>query len=120
MIFLKENLPQHFTCFNPKDIVSGDLYWATKHNNKFYLALCDSTSHGVAGAFMSLLNISFLSEAINEKGIEKPNEVFGYVRMKLTNTISKEGQKDGFDRILVCLDPSAKQITYAAGNMHLF
>ena len=114
--FLKENLPEHFTYFNPKDIVSGDFYWATKHNNKFYLAVCDSTGHGVPGAFMSLLNIGFLSEAINEKGIEKPNEVFNYVRQKLTNTISKEGQKDGFDGILICIDKSTNKITYAAAN----
>ena len=114
--FLKENLPEHFTYFNPKDIVSGDFYWATKHNNKFYFAVCDSTGHGVPGAFMSLLNIGFLTEAINEKGIEKPNEVFDYVRMKLTNTISKEGQKDGFDGILVCIDQNTKAITYASAN----
>lgn len=114
--FLKENLPAHFTYFNPKDIVSGDFYWAAKHNGKFYLAVCDSTGHGVPGAFMSLLNIGFLSEAINEKGIEKPNEIFDYVRLKLTNTISKEGQKDGFDGILICVDAVSKQITYAAAN----
>ena len=122
--FLKENLPEHFVYFNPKDIVSGDFYWATKHNNKFYLAVCDSTGHGVPGAFMSLLNIGFLSEAINEKGIDKPNEVFDYVRMKLTHSISKEGQKDGFDGILLCLEtlPSPEKegrstrITYAAAN----
>lgn len=114
--FLKEHLSEHFTFFNPKDIVSGDFYWATRHNDKFYLAVCDSTGHGVPGAFMSLLNIGFLTEAINEKGIEKPNEVFDFVRMKLTHTISKEGQKDGFDGILVCFDSKTRTITYAAAN----
>lgn len=114
--FLKENIPYNFVYFNPKDIVSGDFYWATKHDDKFYLAVCDSTGHGVPGAFMSLLNIGFLSEAISEKGIEKPNDVFDYVRMKLTNTISKEGQKDGFDGILVCFDQKTNSITYAAAN----
>ncbi len=114
--FLKENLREHFTFFNPKDIVSGDFYWATKQNDKFYLAVCDSTGHGVPGAFMSLLNIGFLAEAINEKGIEKPNEVFDYVREKLTETISKQGQRDGFDGILVCFEKKNKTITYAAAN----
>lgn len=114
--FLKVNLPEHFTFFHPKDIVSGDFYWATKKDEKFYLAVCDSTGHGVPGAFMSLLNIGFLNEAINEKGIEKPNEVFDYVRIKLTETISKEGQKDGFDGILVCFDKRDKSISYSAAN----
>ncbi|MBK7309969.1 MAG: tetratricopeptide repeat protein [Bacteroidia bacterium] len=115
---LKENLKQHFVYFNPKDIVSGDFYWATKKENKFYIAVCDSTGHGVPGAFMSLLNIGFLTEAINEKGIEKPNEVFNFVRKRLIDNISKEGQKDGFDGVLICIDRSGPnpKISYAAAN----
>lgn len=114
--FLKDNLQEHFVYFNPKDIVSGDFYWATKKQNKFYLAVCDSTGHGVPGAFMSLLSIGFLSEAINEKNILEPNKVLDYVRQKLVDNISKEGQKDGFDGILICIDSEKNTITYAAAN----
>lgn len=124
--FLKENIPNHFVFFHPKDIVSGDFYWATKRGNKFYLAVCDSTGHGVPGAFMSLLNISFLNESVNEKGIEEPNKVFDFVRQRLIDNISKEGQKDGFDGILICIEtlPPPKgegtgvrsKITYVAAN----
>jgi serine phosphatase RsbU (regulator of sigma subunit) len=106
----------YFVFYNPKDIVSGDFYWATEHNNKFYLAVCDCTGHGVPGAFMSLLNIGFLNEAIKEKGVEKPHEVFNYVRERLIHSISSEGQQDGMDGILLCIDKSTKQITYAAAN----
>lgn len=114
--FLNSNLPEHFIYFNPKDIVSGDFYWATLTENKFYLAVCDSTGHGVPGAFMSLLNIGFLTEAINEEGIHKPNEIFNYVRKRLIASISKEGQKDGFDGVLICFDKETNKITYAAAN----
>ena len=113
---LKRNLNTHFVLFKPKDIVSGDFYWATEHNNKFYLAVCDCTGHGVPGAFMSLLNIGFLSEAIKEKNIEKPNEVFNYVRARLINSISNDGQQDGMDGILLCFDKTLNQISYAASN----
>jgi len=114
--FLDENLPENFIYFNPKDIVSGDFYWATKTDHYFYLAICDSTGHGVPGAFMSLLNIGFLSEAINEKGIVKPNEVFNYVRQRLVQSISKDGQKDGFDGVLLRYDLKTGQMDYAAAN----
>jgi serine phosphatase RsbU (regulator of sigma subunit) len=120
--FLRNYLPNHFVFFNPKDIVSGDFYWASFVKNKdnefgkFYLAVCDSTGHGVPGAFMSLLNISFLNEAINEKGIQQPNHVFNYVRQKLIDNISKEGQKDGFDGVLLCIDTQTNAISYAAAN----
>lgn len=117
--FLAEYLPQHFIYFNPKDIVSGDFYWATKKENKFYLAVCDSTGHGVPGAFMSLLNISFLNEAITERNILEPHEIFNYVRKRLIENMSKEGQKDGFDGIILCFELDGKaisKISYAAGN----
>jgi serine phosphatase RsbU (regulator of sigma subunit) len=146
---MQSNLPPHFLLFKPKDIVSGDFYWATTvsgsplvpgsdvHNKEhsemqlqnketgnqelFYLAVCDSTGHGVPGAFMSLLNIGFLSEAIKEKNIYEPNKIFDYVRSRLITTISAEGQKDGFDGILLCIeksgeDKSARRITYAAAH----
>lgn len=114
--FLKENLPSHFIYFNPKDIVSGDFYWATKRGNKFFLAVCDSTGHGVPGAFMSLLSISFLNEAINERGILSPDSILNYVRERLIESVSKEGQRDGFDGVLICIEEKSKIITYAAAH----
>jgi len=118
--FLEVELQEHFVFFHPKDIVSGDFYWAASTgsatNRKFYIAACDSTGHGVPGAFMSLLNIGYLNEAIKEKGIEKPNEVLNFVRQRLIDNISKEGQKDGFDGILLCIDQQTKKLSYAAAN----
>ncbi len=109
---LKNNLPEHFIFFKPKDIVSGDFYWASKRDNKFYIAACDSTGHGVPGAFMSLLNISFLNEAVNEKNIFKPNEILDHVRRRLIENM--DGGQDGMDAILICID--GIKLTYAAAN----
>jgi serine phosphatase RsbU (regulator of sigma subunit)/Flp pilus assembly protein TadD len=138
--FLNTHLKEYFILFKPKDIVSGDFYWATSVRSKefgvgsekikdsnvselrtansqlFYLAVCDSTGHGVPGAFMSLLNTSFLNEAINEKNIFEPHEVLNYVRKRLIESISREDQKDGFDGILVCFDSSNNKITYSSAN----
>jgi serine phosphatase RsbU (regulator of sigma subunit) len=116
--FLSDQLGQnnYFTLFQPKDIVSGDFYWACEQDNKFFLAVCDSTGHGVPGAFMSLLNIGFLSEAINEKLIFKPNEILNYARERLINSISKEEQKDGFDGVILCIDKDSNKISYASAN----
>jgi serine phosphatase RsbU (regulator of sigma subunit) len=135
--FLKQHLPEHFILFKPKDIVSGDFYWATSVPNKndkdldFYLAVCDSTGHGVPGAFMSLLNSSFLNEAINEKNIKEPHAVLNHVRARLIESISQDGGKDGMDAVLVrwecttdCVDPDSTQdhkvpgVTYSAANNH--
>jgi len=133
--FLKANLKEYFVLFKPKDIVSGDFYWSTlsselgvksalklqsesetQNSELFYLAVCDSTGHGVPGAFMSLLNISYLNEAVNEKKIIEPHKIFDHVRNRLIDNISQDGQQDGMDGILICVNKKNKQITYAAAN----
>ncbi|TND10253.1 MAG: protein serine/threonine phosphatase [Bacteroidetes bacterium] len=111
---LKEQLDEYFVLFRPKDIVSGDFYWATRQGGKFYLAVCDSTGHGVPGAFMSLLNISFLNEAITEKNIGSTGEILDHVRKRLLDSVSKDGASDGMDGVLCSIDSSSRQISYAA------
>ncbi len=123
--YLAKNLPDFFVLFKPQSIVSGDFYWATRVVKKvedkvvgerFYLAVCDSTGHGVPGAFMSILNISFLNEAINEKQIEAPNEILDYVRKRLIKNLSHEGGQDGMDGTVICFDKMKNTITYASAH----
>ena len=114
---LKQNLPEHFVLFKPKDIVSGDFYWGTLKNDYFYLAICDCTGHGVPGAFMSLLNINFLNEAINEKNITAPGEILDHVRNQLIKKL--DGGRDGMDAVLMRIPVKrGDKITleYAAAN----
>jgi serine phosphatase RsbU (regulator of sigma subunit) len=114
-----EILAENFIFFRPKDIVSGDFYWAAKKEDRFYLAVCDSTGHGVPGAFMCLLNISFLNEATNEKNIQSPDQIFNYIRKRLIENVSQDGAQDGMDGILVCFaleENKLKNITYTAAN----
>lgn len=116
---LTKNLKKYFVFFKPKDIVSGDFYWSTEYQNSFYLAICDSTGHGVPGAFMSLLNIALLSEAIKEKQIKEPHLIFNEVRERLIEIISADGHKDGFDGILIRIEKpinGAIKLQYAAAN----
>ena len=122
----------YFVLFKPKDIVSGDFYWATEKSwqstvnkeekiKRFYIAACDSTGHGVPGAFMSLLNISFLNEAVNEKNILEPHEILNHVRKRLIENM--DGGQDGMDCILIKIETQTSNIqhpkstiTYAAAN----
>jgi len=45
-------LGDYFILFRPKDIVSGDFYWATIIKNFQIFTVADCTGHGVPGAFM--------------------------------------------------------------------
>jgi serine phosphatase RsbU (regulator of sigma subunit) len=117
---LERHLAGHYVFFKPKDIVSGDFYWAASVEDRqeelFFLACCDSTGPGVPGAFMSLLSIGFLNEAIKERAMYEPNRIFDFVRNRIIETVSSEGQQDGFDGILLCINKTRNKITYAAAN----
>ena len=108
---------EHFIFYRPKDIVSGDFYWATLRGDDIYLAICDCTGHGVPGAFMSLLNMSFLNEAVNEKNIAAPGKVFDHVRQRLVENISHEGAQDGMDGTLIKLKRDLS-LSYSSALSH--
>ncbi|HWY12143.1 MAG TPA: SpoIIE family protein phosphatase [Bacteroidia bacterium] len=120
--FMSEYLPPHFVLFKPKAIVSGDFYWATcvavteLKKDLFYLMVGDCTGHGVPGAFMSLLNISFLNEAITEKHILEPDKILNDVRERLMISLASEKGQDGMDGTLVCYDKKKNMITYASAH----
>lgn len=117
---LLENLRDYFILFKPKDIVSGDFYWAKKlSNGDFALVTADSTGHGVPGAIMSMLNIACLNEATG-KDFNRPDEILFETRRlvieHLKNDGSKEGGKDGMDCSLICLNDKRETLSYAAAN----
>ena len=119
--YMTEHIPdEHFVLFKPKDIVSGDFYWALQHRNKFYLATCDCTGHGVPGAFMSMLNISFLNKIILERGITEPHEIINQVRDEIISALNPKGYKevsmDGMDAVLCCYDFENRKLTFSSAN----
>lgn len=105
---------EYFILFMPKDIVSGDFYWMKRLGNNFFVSVCDSTGHGVPGAFMSLLNSSMMNEAVVTKNISDPGNIFDSTRSGLMATLSHENSKDGMDAIL--MNFSDNTIKYAAAN----
>jgi len=115
-----EDETNYFVFFKPKDVVSGDFYWAGKLNNgNFALATADSTGHGVPGAIMSILNISSIEKAI-EQGICEPSEILNHTRKTIIDRLKKdgslEGGKDGMDASLICFDYENQKLTYSAAN----
>lgn len=112
-------MPEHFVLFKPKDVVSGDFYWATATPEGFVFMTADCTGHGVPGAFMSLLNISKLSQAINENKITRPDLILNNIRTEIIKALNAEGSeesKDGMDAVLCKLDIKNLKLQYAAAN----
>jgi len=98
----------YFIFFKPKDIVSGDFYWISENNKNTVIAVADSTGHGVPGAFMSMLGISFLNEIVLKQGILKAGKILSELRNQIIFSLKQKGifgeQKDGMDIALFILN----------------
>jgi serine phosphatase RsbU (regulator of sigma subunit) len=121
--YIKKHLPDFFILNAPKDIVSGDFYWAYEQHNKIYFMCADCTGHGVPGAFMSLLGINFLNEIVIEKKITQPDLVLNELRREIIQSLNQQGgeeTKDGMDGTFCCIDKKALEIQIAAANNPLW
>lgn len=116
---LDDNLGDYFVFFHPKDVVSGDFYWAaTLTGGHFALAAADSTGHGVPGAIMSILNISSLEKSIETN--HEPAAILNSARKIIIERLKKDGSeqggKDGMDVSLIILNREKTILSYAAAN----
>ena len=117
---LKKNVPDHFVLYKPKDIVSGDFYWAAESDSKFWLCVGDCTGHGVPGAFMSLLNISILRELIVEQKVSRPDFLLNKQRDQIIKALNPDGAeekaKDGMDCSIALFDFANNKIEFSCSN----
>lgn len=89
--------PESFVIFLPRDIVSGDIYFASKINGKTFFALIDSASHGVPAAMLSIMTYMILHEVVNKNNITSPEKVAYYVHQELKQHLYKS--KDIYNQI---------------------
>ncbi len=113
-----------FILYLPKDIVSGDFFWHSEHNNIHYIAAADCTGHGVPGAFMSIVGNNLLHEIINQRNISKPGDILlelhKGVKIALNQNNKESERRDGMDIALCAIDLQQKRIEYAGANRPLW
>jgi len=122
--FAAGNLGEHFILFKPKDVVSGDFYWATRVNEFLIVTVADCTGHGVPGAFMSMLGISFLNEIVGKKEVVKASEILDQLRKSVIDALQQKWQtgeqKDGMDMALIVINTKTSQLQYAGAHNPLY
>ncbi|MEX1002784.1 MAG: SpoIIE family protein phosphatase [Crocinitomicaceae bacterium] len=109
---------EHFVLYKPKDIVSGDFYWADRFGSEAIFAAVDCTGHGVPGAFVSIVGFNGLNRTVNEFKLRKPGEILDKLTDLVVETFEKsESQiKDGMDIALCNINYETNMLTYSGAN----
>jgi len=107
--------------FLPKEIVSGDFYCLKEKGDLTFIAIGDSTGHGVPGAMVATLGIQLLHHILETQD----NDV-GNILMHLNQSIdqilnnSTAYGSDGMDITLLSIDKKNKLIKYAGAKGILY
>jgi serine phosphatase RsbU (regulator of sigma subunit) len=120
---LKGKLKDFFILFLPRDIVSGDFYYAYYNKQKMCIAVGDCTGHGVPGALMSILGISFLNEIMQADMNMNANRILNLMREKIMKALHQTGNcrdaQDSIDIGLCMIDYANGKLQYSGANRPL-
>jgi len=105
------------TLYLPKDVVSGDFYWASNSQGVSYHAVVDCTGHGVPGALMTIMANSLLKDIVIKRGITEPKDVLKTLDEELQQMINAPGNRvkasDGMDISFLSYDKAAGIVKFA-------
>lgn len=121
---IKENLPNLFLYYNPKDIIGGDFYWFFKDNIYSYIATIDCTGHSIPGALMSMTVHSLLNEIVILGKVTSPGQILTLLHKKLYETLQQEKgdeySQDGCDLSFCRIDFLNKELTYSGAYNDIY
>ncbi len=121
---LNKYLTEHFVLFKPKDKVSGDFYWWTHIDGYTIITAADCTGHGVPGAFMSMLGVSFLREIVEKEYITNTALILKKLRKEIIKALKQKGltgeQKDGMDMSIISINHNTNVVQFSGANNPLY
>ncbi|RLD86505.1 MAG: hypothetical protein DRJ07_00575 [Bacteroidetes bacterium] len=117
-------IDKSFAYYEPKDIVSGDFYWFSKHNNIAFIAAIDCTGHGVPGAFMSVIGHSLLNEILLHDYYKTAAEILTLLDEGVVTALNVHKKnnyaKDGMDIALCKIDFEKKTLNFSGAKRPLY
>lgn len=121
--FINQLFKKYFVINEPKHIVSGDFYWVAHRYNKTIIAIADCTGHGVPGALLAMLGITFLVEAIDKASSIEAAVILDLVRQYFIRTLSHQAAAknyDGIDMAICIVDKAKKKLNYSSTNIPMY
>lgn len=127
---LRTHLPDHGLLWQPRDVVGGDAYFFRHTPGGLLGCVFDCTGHGVPGAFMTLIALSFLEQAIDPADpavdpgatLSAMNRYIKRVlqqRASTDDTPAEKASSDGLDAALFLLAPDGRSLKFASARLSL-
>ncbi|MCR5455937.1 MAG: SpoIIE family protein phosphatase [Bacteroidales bacterium] len=108
--------------YQPKQLVGGDFYYTRKIDDTLVICLGDCTGHGVPGAMLASMGISFLTQLLikNRDHQLMPDEILTQLKDKVSSSLGldKEGEQrtDGMDIALLIYNRDTRHGYYAGAR----
>lgn len=129
---LNTDIGEYGLMWSPRDVVGGDAYFFRKVADGTFGCIFDCTGHGVPGAFMTLIVMSFLEQQVDPRisGLV-PGELIAqlnvYIKKVLrqpdrpSSDIGGEEKKsnDGLDAAMFILSDDHREIRHASAKLSL-
>jgi len=88
------------------------------------IAAADCTGHGVPGAFMSIIAITMLNQAIQKDKLINPSDILSSVNRNIKKALKQNNEqnvsRDGLDIALCVVDFKNKVLEYSGANRPLY
>ena len=123
---LRDAFADHFLMWLPKETVSGDFYWMKREGNMVVFVVADCTGHGVPGAFMSMMGVTFLNDVCSHiDEATQPSQILENLRELVIDTLQQDNSnplepKDGMDLALCVLNLKTRVLRFAGANNPLY
>lgn len=116
------SLDDSFLIYKAQKIISGDFYKITRNENKFMVVVGDSTGHGIAASYISVLALNTLSRVM-QFCCDNPSKILKIINSelnKITRFNSAKNLHESADMMVSCIDKSAMKLTYSSAKMKAF
>ncbi|NPA44063.1 MAG: SpoIIE family protein phosphatase, partial [Chlorobi bacterium] len=119
---LKKIFNEYFILYKPQGIVSGDFYYTSKNKDVLIFAVADCTGHGVPGAFLTMLSISFLNQIIFDAGNTVPSVILDKLNNKVKKTFENSEKQNisGLDIALCSVNKKTNILQFSGAFISLY
>jgi serine phosphatase RsbU (regulator of sigma subunit) len=115
----------YFIYYRPKHIVSGDFYWFSEREGKYFIAAADCTGHGVPGALMSMIGLELIQKIINEMGVDDSDQLLLTMNRELESAFFKEESgkaliRDGIEMGICIIDKNTREMEFSGAFLPVY